>query len=397
MCIVEAPGKDTYGDVDVLVYGPLDPSFDPAITHIKTVAENISRSLGATKWISDTPTINFAIPWPQEEDGDNQEKHVQLDIHICHSQKALQWGLFHAAHGDLWNILGSTIRRFGLTVNDQGMFLRILEMELYDRKKSMVFLTDEPGKIIEFLGLKEETWWKPFRERIEMFEYAAGCRMFWVKEATDDEAKVDMVAEVGAFEGQEGGAEGKKNLKHKDRQRMSKRPIFKEWIDEFIPRCREEGKLGNAKITREEIRDDAFEKFGVEEEYKSRRKDWVLIRHRDELWREAIKGGVPEDVEPALRAASIRTLKLVIMEGGEFDGAIPDASRTNDEGFYDIEQVKKFVVENGKRAGEIGWARQQAKALASMKMKAAKKEAAKQEADEKEASIKRRKVESTAV
>ncbi len=80
--------------------------------------------------------------------------------------------------GDLWNILGTTIRPFGLTVNDKGMYLRIPEIELLDRKKSMIYLTDSPSQILQFLGLDEEKWWAEFGTRREMFELAAGCRMF---------------------------------------------------------------------------------------------------------------------------------------------------------------------------------------------------------------------------
>jgi hypothetical protein len=36
--------------------------------------------------------------------------------------------------------------------------------------------------------------------------------------------------------------------------------------------------------------------------------------------------------------------------------------------------VKKFVTENWKRAGEIGWAKQQVRAMEIMKVKEAKKE-----------------------
>lgn len=49
------------------------------------------------------------------------------------------------------------------------------------------------------------------------------------------------------------------------------------------------------------------------------------------------------------------------------------ASERDKEGFYDIEEVKKFVTGNWERAGEIGWARQQARALETMETKAAKK------------------------
>jgi len=49
------------------------------------------------------------------------------------------------------------------------------------------------------------------------------------------------------------------------------------------------------------------------------------------------------------------------------------ASQTDEAGFYDVEEVRKFVTNNWQRAGEIGWARQQARALETMKLKAAKK------------------------
>ena len=153
---------------------------------------------------------------------------IQIDFKICPTLKILEWELFHGAHGDLWNILGSMIRKFGLTVNNLGMYLRIPEIEAKDRKMSMILLTDEPRQILEFLGLDEEKWWKEFSSREEMFEYAAGCRMFWVKAGEEEDSPEDGEEVKVAIEGQEGGKEGKKKLKHNDRQRMAKRPIFRE-------------------------------------------------------------------------------------------------------------------------------------------------------------------------
>jgi hypothetical protein len=98
----------TPGDVDILAFGPLTPSFDNEITPDTTVAENIAKLFGATKWITNSPSTNFAIPWPTPK-GREEEKFVQLDVHICKSEKGMKWELFHTAHGDLWNILGSTV------------------------------------------------------------------------------------------------------------------------------------------------------------------------------------------------------------------------------------------------------------------------------------------------
>jgi hypothetical protein len=99
-----------------------------------------------------------------------------------------------------------------------------------------------------------------------------------------------------------------------------------------------------------------------------------LARHEDELWREVIKGTVPvDDIDPQFRAAAIRQLKAVIMEGEEFEGSVPPAAMKNEEGFHDLEAVREFVLKNWKRVGEIGWERQQKRALEGMKAKAEKK------------------------
>lgn len=187
--------------------------------------------MGAVETIGAYPIINLAIPYPNEAD-----KYIQIDIHISPSKKAFDWEMFHAAHGDLWNIIGSTIRQFGITVNNTGMYLRIPEIEALDKKKAMVFLTDDSNAILEFLGLDAERWWKPFQNQEELFEYAVSCRMFWVKKTKSDDETEGNVIVGGDVEGQEGGESGKKKLKHNDRARIRKRDIFRTWMDEFIPK-----------------------------------------------------------------------------------------------------------------------------------------------------------------
>ena len=109
-------------------------------------------------------------------------------------------------------------------------------------------------------------------------------------------------------------------------------------MENFIPKCREEGRLGNLKVTREEIRAEAFDVFGVKDEYETRLKQWRLIKHNDDLT-QVIKGGVPEDEDPHLRSASIRFMKSVIIEREKFEGLVPKATDKNEEGFYDLGDV----------------------------------------------------------
>ncbi|PQE28190.1 hypothetical protein CJF32_00011060 [Rutstroemia sp. NJR-2017a WRK4] len=376
---IEGPGKTTYGDVDVLVAGPLPHAFPPGTP----VAEKLKQALHAKACIQDkgNPTMNFAVPWPRDVasiEHESEEKAQISDENDTweNNTQELNWELFHSAHGDLWNILGTTIRPYGLTVNNHGLYIRIQEIEIVERKKSMVFLTDEPSRVLDFLGLDEEKWWRPFGSQEEMFEYAGTCRMVWVKE------EVDVVEGEGEEKEEKGEEKEKKKLKHNDRRRLAQRPIFKAWFEDFVPRCLKEGKYDIPRTTREQILTDAFEKFGIEEEYNTKLKEWSYTRHIDELTRDAIKKTIPVDgVDGQLRAAAIRTLKGIILEGEEFEGKIPDAVVKDENGFYDLEVVKRFVGENWEEAGRIGMGRQHVRAREAMIAKAEKRKKEKELGD----------------
>ncbi|RDW94387.1 hypothetical protein BP5796_00150 [Coleophoma crateriformis] len=391
---IEAPGKATFGDVDILVAEPLNPDLDTTQRPTTEVAEALARILGAVDriWQKGNPTINLALPWPSCEVSENEnpdvtelaKKYIQVDVHMCPSTTSFTWTLFHAAHGDLWNILGTTIRPYGLTVNDHGLHLRIPEIELTNRNKSKIFLTGEPARVLSFLGLDESRWWTSFGSANELFEYAAGCRMFRVKLEGEEEDGIGAGDVVGEVEGQEGGEKGKKKLKHNDRQRMSKRPMFRLWIDEAIPKFRAEGRYSGETVSREQVREEAFTAFGIRTEYETRLKDHQLSQHLDETWRIAIKSTVPVvDVDPQFRAASVRTLKAVILGGDAFDGEVVPAAKTDENGFFDTERVREFVRGSWRKAGEIGMQQQQDKARKGMEAKAAKRKRASDDVDEK--------------
>lgn len=109
-----------------------------------------------------------------------------------------------------------------------------------------------------------------------------------------------------------------------------------------------------------------------------------------------VKGTIPEDTDPVIRGASTRTFKSVILEGDPFDGTVPKAAQKDADGLYDldkvvnhptircrllenwfndtdIQQVRIFVANNWKRAGEIGLEKGQAKMKTKMKVKVEKK------------------------
>jgi hypothetical protein len=385
---IDAPQKSSHGDIDILCCQPRSDTFDPAKISTREVTENIAKILGAKAWIvgGKDQSMNFAIPWPAEEelehDGAQEKRFIQIDVHVFRDLEEYKWTLFHHAHSDLWNILGSTIRPYGLTANNIGLYLRIPSIELLDRKKSMVFLTSDPNEVLKFLGLDEEKWWTQFKDHGELMEYAAGNRCFHVRQLADDEIIGDVVGVVdvaGKGNGQEDGEEIKKKLKHNDRQRMGKRELFRRWIEEFIPKCRDEGRFLEERVTRKLITEEAKVRFGVGDEFDRREQEWGLKRHEEEVWK-VVKGTVPEDVESQLRAAVVRELKRVVIEGevwaaqkSEDGGDVPKELRKNADGYWEVEKVRSWVEKNWEQAGEIGWARQNKRALEGMKAKAEKK------------------------
>jgi hypothetical protein len=151
---------------------------------------------------------------------------------------------------------------------------------------------------------------------------------------------------------------------------MNMRPVFRKWVEEFIPQCRESGTYKREPPLREQVIDDAFERFGVQVEYDRKLDSWLRERQVDEVRRNVIKAGLPtEDVVPDLRAASIRGLKAIIIEGGLSDGVVPTKSLKTADGFYELDAVIEFVKDNWQRVGAVQIEKQKVRAADKMEDK----------------------------
>ena len=193
---LEAPEKESFGDIDILTSEPLGD--------YQTIPDELGKALHA-KAILNAPGVGsrtYAIPYPGSDD-----EFVQVDVHVCRIA-TYTWELFTHSHGDLWNLLGTSIRPFGLTANDVGLHLRIAEIEEANRKKSLLFLTADPSSVLRFLGLDVERYWQPFETSEEMFRYATGMRFF---------RRDTYIRET---------------LKANDRKRMTQRPMYRNFVDE---------------------------------------------------------------------------------------------------------------------------------------------------------------------
>ncbi|KAL7902709.1 hypothetical protein HDV63DRAFT_385050 [Trichoderma sp. SZMC 28014] len=331
---LDGPAKVDFGDIDILLACPTPE----ASTGLYAV-DIISKALGADRTLveggreSIKIAASFAIPWPRDETSaaeDADKKHIQVDIRVCESEDKFRWMLFKHGHGDLWQIVGSQIRPYGLTVDDGALSLRIPEIEESNKKLARIFLTSDPHKVLEFLGLPiEEYWDHPFSSVKDMFDYITLCRLTYVAPtAPEPDAK---------------------SLKSNDRRRMRQRPIFKKWMDEFVPECRQLGRFSERKLTREAVTEEAFAVFGVEEEYKARRKEFLIKRQEDYIWNTLIKDSIPtpnlSDPRAVLhKSCSVKALKEIILGNGEnYNFPLDKKSLKNPDGLYNMDYIEEFI------------------------------------------------------
>ena len=130
----EAPEKTDFGDVDVLVAG----------AGREVTVGDISNALKAVAHTTTKFPASFAVPL---EGVDNA--YAQIDIETSCAQ-LVPWLLWLKSYGDLTIVLGSLHRDLGLTISHTGLYLRIEELEKSSRKASMLKLTNNPAKAMEF-------------------------------------------------------------------------------------------------------------------------------------------------------------------------------------------------------------------------------------------------------
>lgn len=241
---IEAPMKLSFGDIDLIATQPKDA---------ESSIQQISTALNAKRTISAAPIHSFAVPYPQL-----YGSYVQLDIQVCEADK-FDWEVFHKSHGDLWNLLGSSIRPFGLTANEKGLHLRIPEIEERDRRRSLVFLTADPDTVLDFLALDRNAYAQPFVTVHAMYEYACSTRFFRPTSYARDE------------------------LRANDRKRMAQRELYRRFVEDFVPHNKAALQaIGDVERTsREQVLEESLERFGKRDELEVRVKAWR--REREEL------------------------------------------------------------------------------------------------------------------
>lgn len=309
---IEAPGKSTYGDIDVLVAEPVDATRRGGSSNIVFLAEIIGGK--RTSRMSGSSTTSIAINWPKvfasEIPLENPESTsgsstnlkaawIQVDVQICPTVDVMKWSIFLHAHGDLWNMLGGIIRRFGLTNTPKGLFLRIEEAEKYNKEQSRVKMTTDANQVLQYLGLDVERYWQPFATLDEMMSYAATCRFH----------------DPGRWEEKKREA-----LKANDRQRANKRPAFAYWTDTFLPEHSNDVPGTAAHLSRDEVVEDAKLFFGGEFSARFDERKQALVREIgvNNLWATIRKSINTEGTKVGYAMKGLKDA-IASTDGGDFN------------------------------------------------------------------------------
>ena len=292
--LTEVPGKADYGDIDILVKGPL---------HDLT-ADQLTQQLGAVRYVIHGKVTSFAIP--REDD---HGTFAQLDVELC-PNGFIRWEVFLNSWGDLWQILGAIIREAGLTASDKGLHVRIPEVEQEsNRKASRMFLTNDPVETMRFLGLDAAKYDAGFESMDEIYEFCAGCRFF-------NQSKFQLRVEFA-----------------NDRRRKQTREMFRIFFDDWLPAHPEAGSQNRAH-TREEVLQEAVRTFERDNEYKSSINSVLAGQAERALWSHIV-AIIPVHSDAAMKL-TVRGLK----RWTRFDNGEP---RLRESPIVDYEDMPPWV------------------------------------------------------
>ncbi|KAJ9101373.1 hypothetical protein QFC20_005254 [Naganishia adeliensis] len=208
-----APGKEDHGDIDFLVSEAKARQGGEKLRgeigeEVVGIEEAVGQELGAVAVYRNNAMTSYAIPHPQQSN-----LHIQLDTHL-RDPTYLPWILFLTSYGDLVPILGSIHHRLGLIINDKGFWVQLdLPKGANEcgipKPEMVVFMTLDPERMMEFMGLDAERYRTGFEDEEQVFHWIREGRFFrriakrttvtaTSPEAADDEARVKGDSAEGA-------------------------------------------------------------------------------------------------------------------------------------------------------------------------------------------------------
>ncbi|TKA64389.1 hypothetical protein B0A55_10371 [Friedmanniomyces simplex] len=175
------------------------------------------------------------------------EEYAQIDIQTVPTA-LYSWRTFYSSYGDIPSLLGHVLRPLSLKISENGLYLRLRELE---QTKSMpylgiadhdglLFLSCEPERVMEFLGLSAERYGRGFATLEGLYAWLGQCR------------------------GLCGGMVGARRRENASQRAKGKRTVFVRFLEEAA----EEGERDVSLINqRQEVLAEALTFFNKQADY----------------------------------------------------------------------------------------------------------------------------------
>jgi hypothetical protein len=166
----EVPGKEDFGDIDVLV----DSKFVDGGLDKKKILDLIQNLFAPPEIANNGSVISFAYP--------KDEFFYQVDFILVSS---LEMAQLYFSYGDCGAIIGRYLAFHGLTFGDSGLLVKIKESYLFngqfpesDVVLDSILLSAIPTEVCNYLCLDYERWKLGFQNCEEIFHWLIGSRFF---------------------------------------------------------------------------------------------------------------------------------------------------------------------------------------------------------------------------
>ncbi|KAI4910581.1 hypothetical protein J4E85_011398 [Alternaria conjuncta] len=175
----EMPGKDDYGDVDFLVCSPLNSKGDTTIdtfpwqSTVSLIKDVLDTTHGRQGYL--TPDcMYFAIDSPHGE----ENYFIQIDVKVCFKPELFHWCHFELNYASNSKMIGSMVKPLGLTMDPEGIHVRVEEMEETNFPGSMVWVSKDPKDALRIVGLDWRILNGGFKTKEEIYKYLASSWLF---------------------------------------------------------------------------------------------------------------------------------------------------------------------------------------------------------------------------
>ncbi len=164
--ITETPGKDSFGDLDLLWW----------TESTSDIHQVIAKLFKPNEIVSNGGVYSFDF------------EQFQIDLIKCSSLKQMEFAKFYFSYGDVGGILGRICSAHGLKFGHDGLHAVLYDKTIYptnefDVKKTHneILLSDNPLQVCEFLDLNWSEYSKGFADLTQIFNWIVSCKYFNVE------------------------------------------------------------------------------------------------------------------------------------------------------------------------------------------------------------------------